>query len=144
MKTQLEIVARIQERYLEDFLLCETKVYLEYIDFERAKPILAEISPDITGEGWQVRDQAHILKDMEEYMSYAWQKANDRRGIGITKCINHYAAWIWLLGDSAFAEEVDRELNENYRFYGKEILILICNKYGWDYSQYDDGIRTND
>lgn len=80
---------------------------------------------------------------MEEYMAFAWSKANDSRGISAVRSIQHYIAWIWLLGDEAFAREIETELNSNYCFFGKEILISICKKFDWDSTQFDDGVRTN-
>ncbi len=31
----------------------------------------------------------------------------------------------------------------DYEFYGKDNLVRICDLYGWDSSQWDDGRRVN-
>lgn len=50
----------------------------------------------------------------------------------------HYVAWMWLLG----YENTERW--ENYEYYGKPELIEICSLLNLDYTQWDDGIRTNE
>ena len=48
----------------------------------------------------------------------------------------HYMAWVWLAGD-------DLGDLTDYQYYGKDNLVKICDHYGWDSSQWDDGERTN-
>ena len=47
-----------------------------------------------------------------------------------------YMPLVWLAGDDL------GDLTE-YEYYGKDNLVKICNHYGWDSSQWDDGERTN-
>ena len=143
MRTQEEIVARIQERRPGDMFGFEVDVYFNYLDFEHAKTYLKP-DTEATATNWEMSDLDRVLVSMKEYMPFAWDKANDSRGISAVRSIKHFIAWIWLLGDDEFANVVETQLNTNYRFYGKEILISICAKYGWDYTQYDDGVRTNE
>jgi len=137
MKTQNEIVAKVEEIKSEDIFGFKTNDLLEFLDFEHAKPYLIEgATEDQWEQGTLARE--NILKKMEDYMSFAWEKANNCRGISAGRSLAHYTVWIWLIGD----EEKFGDL-ENYNYYGKDNLIKICEEYGWDSDQWDDGKRTN-
>lgn len=137
MRTDDEILARIEARKEEDFLGFELPDLLIRLPFEKARP---HVSDEITEAGWTTlpRDRDSVLKEMHEYMSFAWDKANNCRGFSAGRSMCHYMAWVWLVGD----EEVFGDLTD-YQYYGKDNLVKICNHYGWDSSQWDDGERTN-
>ena len=71
-------------------------------------------------------------------MEFAWDKANNCRGISASRSIDHYSVWIWLLGDEDKLSDI-----RDYEYYGKPQLVEICELYGWDHSKWDDGVRTN-
>lgn len=148
MRTQEEIVRRIEERNSQDTFGFEVDEYFPYLDFEHVKLLLdgkfvgkitekewSEVTSDLTLE--------HVQKKMKEYMPFAWGKANDCRGISARRSILHYVAWIWLTSDDKLSEWVEEEYRERYHYYGKPILEHICEYYGWDPKEYDNGIRTN-
>lgn len=137
MRTDDEILARIEARKEEDFFGFELPDLLIRLPFEKARP---HVSDEITEAGWTTlpRDRDSVLKEMHEYMSFAWDKANNCRGLSAGRSMCHYMAWVWLVGD----EEVFGDLTD-YQYYGKDNLVKICNHYGWDSSQWDDGERTN-
>lgn len=136
-RTDLEIVNRIRELAATDFFGFESTDLLTCLPYDKAKEFL---KPETTEEKWKEvftpRDRESVLKRMEEYMSFAWEKANNCRGLSAARSMNHYSAWVWLLGDDL------GNLND-YEYYGKDNLVKICQKYGWDHHQWDDGIRTN-
>lgn len=138
MRTQEEIVDKLNEVKLDDFFGFKTMDLVSYLDYEHAKPCL---KPECTKEDWPAalpRDRESILQRMSEYMSFAWDKANNCRGISAARSMAHYTIWIWMIGDE------DRFGNlEEYQFYGKDNLRKICDEYGWDADQWDDGVRTN-
>ncbi len=141
MRTQEEIFNRIKEREDSDPFGFEVGEYIDFLDFEHACSFL---KPEVAEGQWNgIRKEPtteNILATMLKYMPFAWKKANNCRGISAERSIMHYEAWLWLLNDG-FLEQ----LNEiEYEHYGKEKLIAICEKYGWDWKQWDDGVRTND
>jgi len=69
----------------------------------------------------------NIIERIKGYMSFAWEKANDKRGISANRSIDHFKGWLWLLGD----EEGTEYLKVNYIPYGKPGLAYICKKYGF-------------
>jgi hypothetical protein len=136
MKAESEIIARIEARKDRDIFGFEWPYYLDLLPFEAAKPYLKE---DATGEDWKVKTLDEIRAEAVEYMSFAWDKANNCRGISASRSISHYQAWLWALG----ADETWVDGLSDYQFYGKPQLVEICNYLGLDSKQWDDGIRSN-
>jgi len=141
MRTQEEIVNKLHVVKDEDDLLGTiTSDLLVYLDFEHAKSFL---KPETTKEQWaeiqKPLNKDTLLKQMREYMSFAWDKANGCRGLSAGRTMSHYTAWTWLLGD----ENVFGDLGD-YEYYGKDNLVKLCKYYGWDdLLLLDDGIRSN-
>lgn len=137
MRTQEQIVQQIENRKDSDFLGFETDEYFRFLDYEHAKQYLKEgTKPEQWGEPSENSTEG-ILKIMLDYMPFAWDKANNCRGISASRSISHYKAWIWMLNDSCQIDE------DSYRFYGKDLLRMICKQYGWNPNQWDNGIRVN-
>ena len=141
MRTQSEIVERIEKVREMDILGFETSEYPPYLDFEHARPYLKE---GTTEKDWashpELTDEA-VKAEMRDYIEFAWKKANGFRGISAGRSIGHYRAWFWLLGEA----EAETELSEeNYEFYGKDQLVWITEWLGLDPEKYDDGVRLNE
>lgn len=134
-RTDEEILARYEEIKGSDFFNVKAEELLCRLPFEKVKPYLVEGAAE---SEWQVfgRDRATILAEMLEYMPFAWDKANNGRGLSASRSMDHYMEWVWLLGD-------DLGDLTKYQFYGKDNLVKICQKYGWDSSQWDNNIRAN-
>lgn len=137
MRTDEEILERIKERRNNDLLGWELGDLLCVLPFDKAKEFLSEEYQNECKE-WKIepRDRESVLKRMEEYMPFAWEKANNGRGLSAMRSMCHYMAWTWLIGDDL------GELTK-YQYYGKDNLRKICEKYGWDADQWDDGVRVN-
>jgi hypothetical protein len=135
MRTNEEIVARIEKLRPSDFLGFATQDLIFALDYEHAKPYLNE---GVTAGEWksEPRDRDAVVAKMLDYMPFAWDKANNCRGISASRSIAHYMSWIWLAGDDL------GDLGD-FEFYGKGELRKICAHYGWDADQWDDGVRTN-
>jgi len=134
-RTDDEIISRINVVTDRDFFGFEVSELVVRLEYEKAKQF---IPTDVIQKDWEVvsREPADVISMMHDYMPFAWEKANDGRGISAGRSLSHYSAWIWLAGDDL------GDLLE-YEFYGKDKLVLICNHYGWDSSEWDDGVRTN-
>ena len=135
MRTDEEILARIKEVEGNDWLGTERGDLIEVLPFEHVKPFLKD---GVKEEEWtQIgRDVESVKARMLDYMPFAWEKANNCRGISASRSMSHFAAWAWLIGEDF------GDLQE-YEFYGKPRLIAICDRFGWDHKQWDDGERTN-
>ena len=139
-RTDEEIIARIAEVKDRDFFGFEQNDLLICLSYSAAVSCLPSVADDAP-EDWEQesREVADVIDRMLTYMPFAWDKANNRRGLSAGRSMSHYSAWLWLAGDN---EGPLANILE-YEFYGKDKLALICDHYGWDYSQWDDGIRTN-
>lgn len=136
-RNQAEILKRIEERKKNDFFGFETGDYIDYLTFKNAKPFLVE---GITEEEWKVTEEDPI-DQIKQYMDFAWDKANEKRGLSANRSIAHMVAWLWLAGEDELAAWADDE--SNYYHYGKPILQKICEHYELDWKQWDNGERTN-
>lgn len=141
MRTQDEIVKRIESRKADDLLGFETGEYINRLDFSNARPFLKD---SVTEQDWL---EACVIKPpikrMHDYMEFAWGKANNCRGISANRSVMHCIAWLWLAEEDELLMQVEDEFNGNYHFYGKPILEIICEHFDWDWSQWDNGIRSN-
>jgi len=137
MRTQEEIVKRFHERKGNDFLGFEVNEYIHYLDYGHAKPFLKK---DVESKDWE-QEKRTPAERIRGYMSFAWEKANNCRGISAGRSLCHMVAWLWLDGQDEFLKEWHNL--EDYEYYGKPQLIAICGLYGIDWKKYDDGVRTN-
>lgn len=135
MRTQEEILERIKFWEDDDFLGTKRRDLVEFLDFENAKQFLKD---EVTESDWT--KEVDPVACIKNYMEFAWDKANNCRGLSAWRSIEHMTAWIWLLGD----EDLQKKFDETeYEHYGKEKLIVVCEHLGIDWEKYDDGIRTN-
>ena len=134
-RTDDEILARIDFIKSRDSSGFESRDLVTCLDFQTAK---REFDVNAEESAWEVvsREPVDVIARMRDYMPFAWDKANNRRGLSAGRSMSHYSAWTWLAGDN-LGNLLD------YEFYGKDKLVLICNHYGWDSSKWDDGVRTN-
>ncbi len=135
MRTQDEIKEYLDDKIETDLLGFETDILMEFLDFEHAKHFLKD---DTTEEDWgEVKTDP--IQEMQNYMEFAWGKANNCRGISANRSVYHCLSWLWLADEADLLVWVKTELNTNYQHYGKDILAHICEHFGWDWKQYDNG-----
>ena len=137
MRSQDEIVARMEARKLSDLFGFEVGEYVNYLDYANAKEFL---KPDTTKEQWEENKSKPPDEVIRAYMPFAWEKANDCRGISANRSIMHMIAWLWLDGK----DWLDKEADENYRYYGKPQLVRICEEYSINWRVLDDNRWRND
>lgn len=135
VRTNDEILVRIQERKSIDFFGFELEDLVIRLPFSLAKEFLKE---DAKEEDWEQSPRGYEFLKQEaiNYLQFSWDKANDQRGISAARSMHHFMAWLWLMGDDL------GELTE-YQYYGKDQLVKICEHLGVDPSNYDDGVREN-
>jgi hypothetical protein len=138
-RTQQEIVSRLEERKDSDIMGFEVLAYVEFLDFDHAKPYLKD---GTTRGDWEGGESPRPFTDpkavMIDYLPFAWEKAKGCRGISAERSINYFQAWLWLDGNESLAASIS-----SYEHYGKPQLVKICQYLGVDSKQWDDGIRTN-
>ncbi len=135
MRTDQEIIERINSVKEGDWLGTQQSDLIACLSFGAARPYLKD---GVTEDEWKplARDRDSVITRMLDYMPFAWDKANNERGLSAGRSMDHYQSWVWLAGD-------DLGDLTRYQYYGKENLCRICEKYGWDAKQWDNGERNN-
>lgn len=137
-RTQEQIINRINSIKDDDFFGWQTQDLMLYLDFEHAAPFLKE---GTTAEQWaDAREKLTPAQRIADYMSFAWDKANNCRGISAGRSLEHMRAWIWLDGN----EDLLKEIEQGYEYYGKPHLVKICQVYGLDWRSLDNDEWVND
>lgn len=138
-----EVKARFLERRKNDGFGFEVGEYPAFMDW----PTLKELNilkdgakEEDMADLWQACTEESIKAVILDYLPFAWEKANNCRGISANRSIAHFVAWFWLLGDAAFADA----LFDDYEFYGKPQLVRISERVGFDWRAVDDGRWAND
>lgn len=136
-RTDDEIRSRIAELEHRDFFGFVRSDLIDYLPYADAKPFLKE---GVTEADWtpRPRDDDAIIGQIREYMPFAWEKANDCRGLSASRSMNHMQAWLWMLGHDEAAAALD-----DYELYGKPQLRAICERFDIDWRALDDGRWTN-
>lgn len=127
MRTQEEIVERIHEVKTSDWMGTQVDDLLDFLTFESAKEFL---KPEATKDKWEILEltKDFVLDAMRKYMDFAWEKCLGHRGISASRSLDHFRAWIWLLGD----DQVLKDMEETeYAQYGAPQLRMLCEHYGF-------------
>ncbi len=137
VRTEHEILTHIEEVQSTDWMGTIRNDLISYLPFESAKQFLKD---GVTDKDWMAAssDIDSLKARIKDYMDFAWEKANDNRGISAGRSIEHMQAWLWMMGENNVAQEI-----ENYSFYGKPQLRAICEKFGWDWHDWDDDRWVN-
>lgn len=142
MRTDEEILARIEAVTDEDWMGTTRANLIIALSFEAAKSFLTEEAVANGPAGWaeHVTDtDEKVLKAMTDYMDFAVGKAVGHRGLSAGRSIDHYRAWVWLLGDEHF-DAIDWE---NYTNYGAPILAQIAERYDIPVPADDDFVNMS-
>lgn len=128
MRTQEEILARFEKS--DDFFGTQKGDLLSYMEFEFAKPYLKEdyVKKVESGEEkWEVSTDPK--KEILEYLDFAYEKAEDERGLSAGRSMLHFKTWIWLDDEKFYNKVID--LIDNYTNYGIPALDKISEHYGY-------------
>ncbi len=126
-RTQEEILSRMKQVEKDDFFGFQRTDLLEHLDFENAKQFLKD---GVTEADWK-KETRTPKEVMTEYLSFAFEKAKDKRGLSAGRSMEHYTSWLWLDGDEVLHKTLDE-----YTDYGIPQLIEICKYLGVDHNQY--------
>lgn len=125
MRTPEQIVHRMQHQQDldEDLLGFKAEVLVSFLTFDQAKPLL---KPDTNPENWtevSPLTEDEVLRQMRNYMIFAWQKAIDHRGISASRSVEKIGEWLWLL------EEESVIVGVPYPQYGVPLLLKVCEAF---------------
>ena len=138
MRTTKEIIERVGDELSEDLLGTQRSDLVVCLSYGAARPFLLETAKE---DEWapESRAPADVRERMRAYMEFAWDKANNRRGLSAGRSLDHMCSWLWLMGYTKASQRVRK-----YDHYGKPHLRAICEHFGWPWENWDDGLWTND
>lgn len=129
MRSQTEIVDRFNKA--DDFMGTQKSDLVEFMNFKNAKPYLNEeyVKQVESGkEKWEVKTDAK--KEILEYLDFAYQKAEDERGLSAGRSMLHFKTWIWLDDEKFYNEIID--MIDDYDDYGIPTLDKISKHYSFN------------
>lgn len=122
-RTAEEIHARIEAVKRRDLFGAQVSDLAHALPFDHAQRYL---NPEVTAAEWEpLLTVEAVTAAAQEYLTFAAGKASDHRGLSASRSVDHYRAWLWLLGEDG---EVDWD---NYANYGAPILKRIAELMGW-------------
>jgi hypothetical protein len=138
-----ELVRRSDEEILErykavqgQFLNFQGGDLLVRMKYETAKPYLKEGVTEADFAAAQTHPDP--LDEARDYLPFAWDKANNCRGISANRSVDHFRAWLWLAG-----YDIDDDFDRRYEFYGKPVLVTVSDMLGFAWREHDDGKWRN-
>ena len=104
MRTPNEIVEKINSiTDLEDFFGFSKSDLLGFLDYVHAKPFLKEeTTEEQWNEVWIEPMRKNVVAKMRDYLGFAIEKAENRRGLSAIRSMSHYYAWIWLIDEERY------------------------------------------
>ena len=137
MRTTEEIVDRMRAQQADDFFGWTAEVLVPYLPANEAREF-CKADADLSDWEPLPRDDESVRSEMAAYMSFAWNKVLNHRGVSASRSVEKMSVWLWLLGDDetlAFAED-----ESNFQNYGAPILKRICERHGFPMIE-DEGVR---
>lgn len=124
-----EIHEKINEGFKNDFFGFGKSDIVDALSFEEAKQYLSKENLQKTNikeefENNSLKSKSDVLARMKDYLSFAYDKAENQRGISADRSIQHFIAWAWLIDDE-FYKWLESEYETNYHSYGLHILRNI-------------------
>lgn len=139
MRTEKEIMERYKKA--EDLTGTQKGDLICCLPFKKAKKYLPKEFIKLFKKGERTWDDKMtddvIKKQIKEYLPFAWEKANNCRGLSAQKTFAHFKTWLWLLG-----YDLDKNMIE-YTYYGKPHLREISEHFGIKWQKLDNGIWKN-
>ena len=137
MRTQEEISNRFAAIKSDDIFGFRREALLTFLDGEHVEKFVHEkdASESFSPKKWEGQFPANqrtdegVLREMREYMAFAWDKVIHHRGISASRSVEKMAEWCWLLGRDDlldFAHDT-----KNYPQYGAPVLKKICEELGF-------------
>ena len=78
-----------------------------------------------------IADDDVLVERIIDYIPFAVDKAENHRGLSANRSVDHFKAWVWLMGDDAW-----RAIPwENYPQYGAPILAAVADLVGYEWNR---------
>lgn len=141
MKTDQEILARIEEVEHDDWMGTQRGDLVVRLPWALAKPYLRE-DTELDEAKWE-QGRKELLAPMDlikDYLPFAWDKANNCRGLSAGRSLEHIKTWLWLEG----YDKLVKDHFETYDMYGKLQLVVASSLVNFDWAAADNKRWAND
>lgn len=129
IRTQEEILERFNQ--VDDILDIQKNDLAAYLSFENVKPFLTEEDVEKVENGDEKWEQSTDPKeDILDYLEFAYEKAENERGLSAYRSMLHFKTWIWLDNEEFYNEIID--MLDNHTEYGIPALDKIAEHYDWE------------
>lgn len=122
MRTEAEVTARYEQLRGDDLFGFSGEVLLSHVSAEAAKPYLKD-DADLSAWVQLPLDHDAVLAEVAEYMTFAWGKVQDHRGISAARSVDKISAYAWLLGRDDVVQAME---GAGYAQYGAPKLLVAC------------------
>lgn len=97
---------------------------LAFLDYTSAQRYL---KAEVNEAAWKPSSRAEegIVKTITDYLTFAFEKADDERGLSAARSLYHFSAWLWMLGEADAADA----LMEKSEYYGQNVLAAIAEHF---------------
>jgi len=123
---------------------------LEALDFDHLDPWFRPGQKPNRAE-WGKSQQMSTIEQARaaalQYLPFAWEKANARRGTSALRSLAHFAGLLWLMGDDDLVARLTPthrpdeagQSTDAHAYFGKPALVLVSESLGFDWAAVDDG-----
>jgi hypothetical protein len=113
-----------------------TADYLIYLSYEGAKEVIPDLKEDVFNKVKKEYTAENVIKEIIDYLPFAFEKAYGQRGISANRSMEHFKAWTWLLGAGDSFNYIE-DWDDDYHSYGVPKLIKLKKKFDPD-GKYDE------
>jgi hypothetical protein len=108
VRTVEQIVQHVRDISQSDIFGFTTSDLLDFVPFDSAKEFLKPDSHEEAAKEWKFEAPAPetIKAKMKDYLTFAFGKAEDHRGLSAGRSISHFKAWVWLMDDATEIADV--------------------------------------
>jgi len=79
-----------------------------FMDFDIVKPFLKEGTTKNTWDnGRETYTLENVMKEMKDYLKFAFEKANGKRGLSAARSLQHYKNWFFLIGEDEMCKNIN-------------------------------------
>ncbi len=141
MKTDQEILARIEEVADKDWMGTQRGDLVVRLPYDLAKQYLRD-DANMDADKWNtaVKELQAPMDLIKDYLEFAWDKANNCRGLSAGRSLEHILTWLWLEG----YDKLVKEHFETYDMYGKLQLVIASSLVNFDWAAHDNKRWAND
>ncbi len=121
-----EDIKKFMEKFSkEDFFGVIRQDCISCLPYEAASEYLSE---EVTADAWDARylkNDEEVISEIIKYLPFAYNKAENERGLSAIRSLQHFLAWFYCLGNDEMVSTIHYMMNSDYAPYGMPVLQRI-------------------